>query len=118
MLIAIEGMSFYAYHGYYPQEQIIGGRYSIDVYITLDTHQAAHTDNLAHTVNYEQVLAICQHQMQQPSRLVETVTQQVLDKITQLSPQISHTKVRITKHNPPLNSLVEKIYVEMEKKID
>lgn len=118
MLIAIEKMSFYAYHGYYPQEQIIGGRFSIDVYITLDTHQPAYTDNLAHTVNYEQVLTICQQEMQQPRRLVETVTQQVLDKIADLSPQISHIKVRITKHYPPLNSLVEKIYVEMEKKIN
>ena len=116
MLIAVEGMTFYAYHGYYPQEQIVGGRYTIDVYITLNNTQAAYTDNLNHTVNYEQILAICQQQMQTPKRLVETVAQQVLDEISGLSPQINHTKVRITKHYPPMNNLVEKIFIEIEKK--
>ena len=116
MLIAVEGMTCYAYHGYYAQEQIVGGRYTIDVYITLNNTQAAYTDNLNHTVNYEQILAICQQQMQTPKRLVETVAQQVLDEISGLSPQINHTKVRITKHHPPMNNLVEKIFIEIEKK--
>ena len=35
-VIALEGMRFFAYHGFYPEENIIGTNYVVDVYITAD----------------------------------------------------------------------------------
>ena len=31
--IALEGMEFFAFHGYYDEEQKIGNKYGIDLYI-------------------------------------------------------------------------------------
>ena len=39
-LIALEGMQFYAYHGVYDEEQIIGNNYVIDIYISTNYSKA------------------------------------------------------------------------------
>ena len=36
--IAIEGMQFYAYHGYYKEERHLGGSYMVDVVIESDVN--------------------------------------------------------------------------------
>ena len=54
--IALEGMRFYAYHGFYEEEQIIGNNYVIDVYIKTNFSEAAETDDLYKTINYENCL--------------------------------------------------------------
>ena len=50
-LIAIEGMKFYAFHGYYPQEQLIGTEFLVDVYVEVNTTTAAANDSLSDTIN-------------------------------------------------------------------
>lgn len=116
MLIALEGIRFYAYHGYYPQEQTVGAWFEADVYLHL--HQAPTTDQLPQTVNYEQVISICQQYTQphQAVQLIETLAQQIAHAVHALSPNIASVKVRLCKPNAPVLGLVKKIYVEVEKK--
>jgi dihydroneopterin aldolase len=45
-LIAVEGMQFYAHHGYHKEEQMLGGKYTVDVYLKTDFNEAAATDKL------------------------------------------------------------------------
>jgi hypothetical protein len=61
--IAIEGMQFYAHHGFYKEEQVIGGQYEVDVYMNTDIEGAATTDRLEMTVNYERVYGIVKEVM-------------------------------------------------------
>ncbi|MBL7785847.1 MAG: dihydroneopterin aldolase [Chitinophagales bacterium] len=116
MLLAIEGMHYYAYHGYYPEEQIIGCWYTIDVYVTAD-FEAAHNDHLSDTFNYEQITAFCSTTMQTPVQLVEHLTQKIWDGLAHLYPTATALKVRISKHHPPLINHIEKIFVEIDKKM-
>ena len=51
-IIAIEGMEFYAYHGCFEEEKIIGTGFMADLYFRVDTSEAEKTDNLKKTVNY------------------------------------------------------------------
>ena len=45
-VIAIEGMQFYAYHGRYQEEQVVGNQFIVDVYMERDLKEAASTDAL------------------------------------------------------------------------
>ena len=47
--VAIEGMQFYAHHGYYHEEQKLGGHYNVDVYVDMDLSKAAKSDELEDT---------------------------------------------------------------------
>jgi len=114
-LIAIEGMQFYAHHGYYYEEQKIGSQYSVDVYLRADLTQAAREDTLSKTINYENLYLICEEIMEQRAHLIEHVAQKILDRIAIEFPNLMYAKVRVAKLNPPLKGTVERVYVSLEK---
>ncbi len=113
-LIAMEGLQFYAHHGYYKEEQVLGGKYTVDIYITVDTTEAAATDDLKKTINYEAVYRIAKTEMEVHSKLIEHVCQRILQHLQQDFKQVKHLKVRVSKHNPPLKGSVERVSVELE----
>lgn len=114
-LIAIEGMQFYAHHGYYYEEQKIGSQYVVDVYLRADLTEAAREDALSKTINYENLYQICEEIMEQRVHLLETVTQRILDRLGAEFPNLQYAKVRVSKMNPPLKGTVERVYVSLEK---
>jgi dihydroneopterin aldolase len=57
-LIGVEGLQFYSHHGYYKEEQVLGGKYVVDFYLNIDLSEAAASDQLTKTINYEQVYQI------------------------------------------------------------
>ena len=61
--IIIQGMHFKAHHGYYLEEQKIGGQYIIDVEMEYDIQKAALDDNLEDTINYEVIYNLCKSEM-------------------------------------------------------
>ncbi len=114
-LIAIEGMQFYAHHGYYNEEQVLGGKYTVDVYLKTDFSEAANSDALNQTINYETVYQLTRHEMEIQSKLIEHVCKRILTAIGEKFQQVEYLKVRVNKFQPPLKGNVEKVYVELEK---
>lgn len=111
-LIALEGMRFFAFHGFYEEEQLTGNYYVVDVHITADTAAAADTDDLFKTINYETVYLVCQTEMRKSARLLETLTVNIIEGLKYQFKQLEEVKVRITKENPPLGGLVARALVE------
>lgn len=113
-LIAVEGLQFYSHHGYYKEEQVLGGKYMVDIYMRLNIDAAAETDDLKKTINYEEVYRLTKNEMEVHARLIEHVCKRILDKIKASYPNLEYIKVRVSKHNPPLKGNVERVYVELE----
>lgn len=113
-LIAVEGLQFYSHHGYYKEEQILGGKYTVDIYMNLNIDEAAATDDLKKTINYEEVYLLTKAEMEVHARLIEHVCKRILDKIKAKYPDLISLKVRVSKYNPPLKGSVERVYVELE----
>lgn len=111
-LIAIEGMHFFAYHGFYEEEQIIGNNFQVDVYLEVPTTPAATTDELSKTINYETVYLICEAVMKKKVKLLETLAENISLNVKHQFKSLSTLKVRVTKFNPPLGGKVEKVWVE------
>ena len=114
-VIALEGMKFYAYHGVYEAEKLIGTDYVVDVYVQTIIALAAKTDQLEATVNYESVFQICKMEMQQPRQLIETVVAGIVKGIKNQFPNMMALKVRVKKLNPPLGGRVDAAWVEEEE---
>lgn len=113
-LIAVEGLQFYSHHGYYKEEQILGGKYTVDIYMNLNIDEAAASDDLKKTINYEEVYLLTKAEMEVHARLIEHVCKRILDKIKAKYPDLISLKVRVSKYNPPLKGSVERVYVELE----
>lgn len=110
-VIALEGMKFYAYHGFYEEERILGGEYLVDVEVEIDDKAAAKEDDLYKTINYETIYAICDFEMRVPSDLIETVIARIQAKLKATFSNLMTIRVKVHKMNPPLGGRVEKASV-------
>lgn len=114
--IALEGMEFFAFHGYYDEEQKIGNKYGVDLYIETDLHAAAASDELQQTVNYETLYNIVLAQMKEPARLLEHIGHRIIENVQAEFPELKKLKVNIYKFNPPLGGICHRAMVTLEKK--
>lgn len=112
--IALEGMRFHAYHGFYEEEQILGGDYLVDVFIETVFTKAAVDDDLYQTINYETVYLVCEVAMRKNARLLEAVANQIALGIKHQFKQIKGLRVRVKKLNPPLGGRVVAAWVEVD----
>ncbi len=80
-IIEIEDMEFYAYHGHYEEEKIVGNRFLLDLRIEADCQAAAETDNIEDALNYQTVYKIICKQMQVKSNLLENIAKRILDAL-------------------------------------
>ena len=114
-IIALEQMRFHAKHGFYEEEQIIGGEYLVDIRLTIDHAPAANGDDLFKTVNYETVYEICRIEMRKPVKLIETLAANILKNLKKAFQNLQNVKITIKKINPPLGGTVGAAVMELEQ---
>jgi dihydroneopterin aldolase len=112
MTLALEGMQFHAFHGYYEEEGILGGDYELDVYVYSPALPET-DDDLNRNINYETVYLISKSEMKKPSKLIETVARRIMDRILDYFPEIFGLKIRLRKMHPPLGGPVHSAVVEL-----
>ncbi len=112
-VITIEGMEFFAYHGCFKEEQIIGTRFIVDVFMETDTGEAEASDDLSKTVNYQAVYGLVAHEMAVKSNLLEHVARRILDHIVIEYPQVISVRIKVSKMNPPVGGKVDRVSVEL-----
>ena len=100
--IALEGLEFFAFHGYYDEEQKIGNKYGVDLHLKTDLHAAGASDKLA--------------EMQLPARLLEHLAHRILDRIMGEFPQVRRAQVSVSKFNPPLGGICHRARVTLVRK--
>jgi len=111
--ISLEGMEFYARHGYYEEERIIGNKYSVDVQIETDFSEAAKADKIEGTINYEKVYTIVAEVMNIDALLLEHLAGKMINKLKESFPNVITVKVKISKYNPPIKGLCHRATVEL-----
>ncbi|MEX8548013.1 MAG: dihydroneopterin aldolase [Mucilaginibacter sp.] len=109
--VALHQIKFFAYHGFYPEEQILGSHYLVDVEVEFQNKNIG--DEISKTVNYEKLHTIVSKEMQQPRKLLETLVQEMIDKIRSGFSFLEKIKVGIKKLNPPLPGEVKYSLVEI-----
>ena len=116
-LIEIEGMDFFAYHGCFKEEQVIGTRFIVDAWLTTDTSEAETSDELIHTVNYQAVYALLRHEMEKHSHLLENVARRMIDAIYKDFKEVTYVKIKVSKLNPALahGGKIRQVSVTLER---
>lgn len=104
--IYLKDAEFFAYHGFYPEEQVLGSWFKVDVSVGFVPETKLTTDEIAHTVNYERLYIIACEEMDKPRKLIETVAQSIFDRIQEKYPFVKNIKVAVKKMNPPMKGKV------------
>lgn len=113
-VISIEGMEFYAYHGCFAEEQLIGTWFVVDLFLETDTRKAEKTDTLHDTVNYLEVYQVVKREMAINSKLLEHVGRRILTAVKEGFPIVEHAKVKVRKMNPPLGGKMDFVSLTLE----
>jgi 7,8-dihydroneopterin aldolase/epimerase/oxygenase len=113
--IHINGIRAYGYVGFFPEEQILGQWFEVDLTIWTDLAAAGQSDELSQTYDYSSDLAKIQS-------LIQTVKYKLIEKLANeiaaivlTSPQVQQVRVRLTKPNPPIPNFSGQIVLEMTR---
>jgi dihydroneopterin aldolase len=96
--ILLEGLSFYGYHGLYPEERTLGQRFILDVTAEIDLRSAGSNDELDDTVNYSSLYATVRAIVEgEPLMLIEAVADRCARAVLETYPPITAVEVTVRK---------------------
>lgn len=113
--IEIENMEFYAYHGHYREEQIVGNKFLVNLTIDSDLELPAKSDSLKDAVNYQRAYEIVEQQMTINSKLLENIAGRIIAALYKEFKGIRQITVKVSKINPPVGGKVDRISVTMTR---
>ncbi len=115
--IVIEEMEFYAFHGHYQEEQIVGNRFLVDLEIEANLSAPAQSDQLADAVNYQQAYQIIKKEMRRKkSNLLENIASRILDALFAEMEGIEKATLSIRKMHPPMGGPIKSVGITMTRK--
>lgn len=106
-------MEFYAYHGCFKEEAVVGTRFVLDLELELDTAKAAESDDLHDTVDYLAVYQLIKRCMQEKSKLIEHLSRRILLSLFEEFPDLEGARLSVCKMNPPLGGQLKSVSVTM-----
>lgn len=114
-LIRIENMEFYAFHGHFKEEQIVGNKFLVDLTIETDMEKPAESDNLKDALNYYRAFRIVKQEMEKKSHLLEHIAGRILDALYAELKGIKKATVKVSKMNPPMGGKIGSVSVTLER---
>ncbi|WP_316826871.1 dihydroneopterin aldolase [Pedobacter miscanthi] len=109
--VALKDVKCFALHGYYPEEQLIGNHFVVDLETAFIPQ--GFNDELAQTVNYEDLNNIILEEMKHTQKLLETVLNKIISKVIELYPFVDTVEVSMKKLNPPMPGQIGHSFVKL-----
>ncbi|WP_293789954.1 dihydroneopterin aldolase [uncultured Pedobacter sp.] len=109
--VALKDVKCFALHGYYAEEQLTGNHFIID--LTTEFTPVGFEDDLAKTVNYEDLNSIINAEMKNTQKLLETVLNNIISKVIDKYPFVEKLEVSIKKLNPPMPGQIGHSFVKL-----
>jgi len=100
--LGVLGIHLTGRHGVYPEERECGNRFEIDVELECRTTDAIETDELADTIDYQEITDLVREiNGRQPFNLIESFAGAIAGELLSRFPTISVAVVRVSKLFPP-----------------
>lgn len=113
--VFLREMTFYAYHGAFPEENRLGQRFTVDLQLGLDLRAAGQSDDLQQTVNYAEVYEVVRREVEgAPVKLVEALAEQIVKRLFAAFP-VTDITIRLMKPDPPIPGHLRAVGVEITR---
>lgn len=100
--IELSNIHLYAYHGALPQENKVGGWYTLSLQASIGNLDSIESDKLEATVNYADIYEVICSEMKIPSQLLEHVCGRIISKLFEKFESIEDIEITLTKDTPPM----------------
>lgn len=97
----------------YDEERILGNTFEVNVAIGFDADKPV--TSLDETINYASVYEIIKHRMTLPTPLLETLAQELAQRIHDFDNRIKNISVSVEKKNPPISNMEGSVSVHYKK---
>ncbi|MCB1386031.1 MAG: dihydroneopterin aldolase [Nitratireductor sp.] len=110
--ITLRNCAFFARHGVYSEEEVLGQRFFVDAVLTVEGGEAVEKDDLTGTVDYGKAFkAIEKVVMGQRRYLIEALALQVARTLCKRFKTIRRAEITIRKPNAPVEGVLDNIEV-------
>jgi len=98
--ISLNKVKIFGYHGLHQEEKITGAEFevSMDVFF----HVSKRLTHLHDTIDYTVLYNIVKERMNEPAELLETIVQDISDRVRETFPHTKQINITISKIHPPL----------------
>ena len=103
----LEGMEFFGYHGAYPEENVLGNRFRVDLELHTNFKVAMEMDLLEGTIDYAQLYNLVKARMNHRVKLLEHLGYCIIKDILAAYPEVSQLRITLKKHQPAIGGLVD-----------
>ncbi len=110
-IIEIENMEFYAYHGCFEEEAIVGNKFLVNLTIEMSPDVPAQTDSINDAVNYQLAYFIVKREMAIRSHLLEHVGGRIVDALCKELTGTQKVAVQASKVNPSMGVPIQQVRV-------
>lgn len=112
--ILIKQMSFYGYHGLFPEENKLGQRFKVDLALELDLKEAGQTDDMEKSINYGHIYEVTRDVVEgEAKQLVETVAETIASELLSRFEKLQACKVTVIKPDPPIPGHYDSVAIEI-----
>ena len=113
--IELEEMEFYAYHGCFKEEQVVGNRFLVNMTVEVNIAIPMVSDNIEDAVNYVRIYELTKEEMMQKSHLLEHLAGRISKRVLAAFPQIKQLDLKVSKMNPPMGGQMKCVSVSLKE---
>jgi dihydroneopterin aldolase len=114
--VFIAGLALHAYHGVMQHEARVGQTFTLDLELEVDLSNASRSDKLAHTVDYDQVVAVTTEAFcSRRYRLVEAAAGAVADAVLARFAAVAGVRVTVHKPHAPIAATFADVGVSIKR---
>lgn len=114
--IELKGLRFFAEHGLYKEEVLIGNEFEVDVIVECQAPSEMIT-KMEQTVNYVAIYQIIKEEFEIRKQLLETCAMQIANKIERQFHELEHIDITIRKLNPPITNFTGSVAVRYVREL-
>ncbi|WP_163583019.1 dihydroneopterin aldolase [Gracilibacillus saliphilus] len=112
--IYLNQMTFYGFHGVFPEEKKLGQRFLVDVVLEADLKQAGQSDDLQYSIDYGLVYQLTKQIVEGRSKnLIEAVAEEVAETLLSKFDPLQACNVKVMKPDPPIPGHYQSVAVEI-----
>jgi dihydroneopterin aldolase len=112
--VQLHNLEFFAFHGLYEEERIIGNKFIVDLEVTIESF--SDFLSIEDAINYVSLFKLIKTKMNHPVDLLETLATQIVEEIRLLDNRISSVNISIKKINPPIKGIRGNVGITIHKK--
>ncbi|MCM1377202.1 MAG: dihydroneopterin aldolase [Clostridium sp.] len=116
LTVELYNVRFYAHHGVFEQEKIVGNEFKVDLRVSYFlSSDKLQDDSLEGKISYADLYEEIEREMEEPRKLLETVCSHILKNIFVKWETIREADIRLEKLNPPIPGMSGSAAVRLHK---